>query len=933
MKNIIVFLPNNHPETSDSISHLDLLKRRNENAEVLGDCRLCVLLVDETFKGVLSHGLAAKLRILLDRDNLIAQKGDEFWGLGWPCQAMEFLKDLQWKTVEFDPKKSPLFEINRAIAFTGLHASAIDLAELSSRSLSDRFIQTFDQIRVDVSSNGFALLEASDESGQVAQASKRLGGKTESLGAALATGPQAREFSTGRSRDAATFGPVLYLAVVTSGEFEISRAAFRALHEQKTRPDSGQRNWEEPAIILISSDADKLPGSETDLSKLRPSCMEFSCSPGVEQVVTAIVEEAESGRPNVLSILSRTARGPVVRMSAGEGAEADLNSLIDSLLNAMLLGNRPVADWRTSFMVSLSEKAAPWQSAKIGEQSTVGSAGSSTFRDRFSDRLTMNLSSNAMSGSDGALGLVAASREESGYFLPEMRDLIAPLKPDEGTFSVAQELRQSLKDRQRRLTFEITANLPHLELNHANYGPNPITIPINAIRLHFSEDDTFVLEWEVGSRQSETPFHGVFWKEMLLRKEIAAPSLARVIDLNAELRFAYLTYRRKTADIGGHTRDVALRLIGEKGELVSRNYDLAFVERSQTSQFIKELFRFVAGENLDDRMMQLTDDRARVMTSIILEGSHASHTTSLKLFKPLLAQINMVDPYGYGHPYSVAQSSRELSESSYDRFADFGSRFMATEHSMSFVGHRHHDDYANGTAIAAGEERPLTFAEENIHKIHMAQQYKRLFLHFLFGEAAVRSLAIEFAAIDQSSGHDKSEIDRSKLGSLRLQLANISGRLRQPNLSSQLQGRELTELLARRFKLESEWEALERKIVTLEGLHHAEAEQIQQRLSNRLSWFVSGASAYVFISSTKPAATGGSSEGADGSETFGFLWQLIECVARGMRRIVQFVFEPDLSWPSFVHYVEISAILVTWLLAWGLHFALRKSAGSRYFGK
>lgn len=477
-----------------------------------------------------------------------------------------------------------------------------------------------------------------------------------------------------------------------------------------------------------------------------------------------------------------------------------MNRLVNALVNEVLDGNRPVCAWRTSFITPL--EALPRSPQSLLTEFEKGSKNSQ------------------------AISEVPLAAETKAYFLPELDLLVG----------------------QVRRSFEIRPEAAKFELRRGSYGQS-LDVKLNALRLHFSETDSCLLEWEIGEAAPAGNENQVWWKQLFHREPLGLRPLAQVIDLNAGLRFNGLTYEQKEKNADGEDVPLQVKLMNLRGDGAETNVEWkSGNENPPLGAIVKSMLTYLFPGIGEGSWHLLFDDRARVFTSIVLEGTRPQTDAAQKNLDVALSQINMVDGWSRDTHYDSSWSDKELDESLYRRFEGSGSYYMATDHSMSYVGFK-------GIDAKSGSGDEYAFALKSIHARHMTGPYSLLFRHFLFGESMLRVLARRFYNLDRVVRESGGKLKRQQLEDisfLRSDLATISGRIRQPNLSTQMQGRELTEHLVRRFHLEAEWESLEQKVVSLESIVHAQSERRRSRFADALNIWALPAAVYTFFWSSRP---------------------------------------------------------------------------------
>ena len=489
---------------------------------------------------------------------------------------------------------------------------------------------------------------------------------------------------------------------------------------------------------------------------------------------------------------------------AGNDGAGELNAIADNLLNDLLAGRRPVSRWRTSF----------FQAFQLPDFENILRKPGKT-----------------------SLHPVCATSGEAGYFLPHLRARLAPGTGQAFDKATLRSWRVALRERLSLL------------VEHGNYDPQHLRADIAGVWLHAYGPDTVLLEWQVvtdnrdacpqtpcestpDATDSEEPppplpegNNPCLWRHYLNGAEKDGWSFAQVIDFIAEARHTWLGYLRQS-------QNVPLKIIlcdAEGRALTELTYEIC--QRTQREWQTPEsppvigplrwLLAQALGEEHAKQAKLLFDDRARVLTSLILAGGAPGAKSRTQRFDPLLACLNMVDPYGEGHPYDADFSRRELDESRYTRYWGWGSWYMATDHSFNFVGFRH--------PLEEGDPDPKPgFAEREVHGRHMCGPYRRMWLLGLAQQAGLLALALDF---DRLFRHKETALERlaRKLTSVRQKLHRFLSLRSFERLSSQVQGIELYDHIRARLRLPEQLEALRRRIVEQEEFIDRQRKDEEER--------------------------------------------------------------------------------------------------------
>jgi len=205
------------------------------------------------------------------------------------------------------------------------------------------------------------------------------------------------------------------------------------------------------------------------------------------------------------------------------------------------------------------------------------------------------------------------------------------------------------------------------------------------------------------------------------------------------------------------------------------------------------------------------DDRSRVCGSIVMAGDQPCEGDGVR---PLLDRLRMMDEWGPGWFYDQAFAAGQLDHGYYSRFADFGSHYVVSDHAFCFLGF---GDY------------PL----KTIHKNHMANIYRPIFWLFPLWSAMADSFSRRVGrALDHIHKNDVSE----GFASLKEKLTIFRNNLLFSRVSSQVQGRELFDLMRKVSPVPDELESLEEQVGRIGDYYGALQDR---RAENRVRFLTS----------------------------------------------------------------------------------------------
>lgn len=534
-----------------------------------------------------------------------------------------------------------------------------------------------------------------------------------------------------------------------------------------------------------------------------------------------------------------------------EEARKQLDQLIDSALNALLLGARPISAGRTSFIAMISDADGDLK-RKIEERASAKPQKLPPFtliheNDQEKEKLLKD------------------------YFLPEVYETLIEAKQGFKSYEV-----------------DISGNV-FIDVEHGNYG-GKLTQKIAKVKLHCVPGETVLLEWQSecsGSTLEKSS--NTLWRHYLDRKDVDAGgwSLAKLIDFNAEARLLKQDYDRKTEDKGGKETQCKSKL---RFESVSRTLT------DDESNLAAPLLQLIFGDG--HTIENLGDSRARVITSMILDGGEPPAWAS-DAFEGLLSRVSAVDPYGHGYSYSDDFVKDELARASYRRFWDYGSKFMVTDHSFAFVGFRHWDRiFIETRENSKGVKEKPSFAERYIHAIHMDALYPVIYRYFLGIEANIRHVTAKLADFESNLPVKRSILAARQMQvirDLRHDLDSLTSRLIHADISSQIQGRDLTALMHQQFRLGDSWKELDARLRLVEEQWQRIVRNREQTRSSALFYVGSALTTALGLYSLKPKTDvqGQSSGGAVSTsvssavekDPLAWIWSVVETSAAGTRAV------------------------------------------------
>jgi len=411
-----------------------------------------------------------------------------------------------------------------------------------------------------------------------------------------------RHFPTGRSATTPDRGPSMHMWLLDDRvELDLIEHAF---HEQLLKKGE-TRIEEEAGLFLLAGDRELLVAGkeekEARISKV------FLTAPGS---YAKIIRETIADSPAANLHASVDHRHGWIRAtveSLDSSARHVLDEFADRLLNNLLVGNRPVARWRTNFLVAMADHDDKWRTEFM----------------RFVSRRL----------NDGSLGLcmplsrTSSTSSEADFLLPELRQLLVRNVKD------ASEAMDVLRRGRERMSFEwrsVGEDRIVLKIDDGRYPHGGFEGELSGLRIHFSESDSFLVEWEIsgpsekefreaaserlrldikrettGSRSWDRPedpllqkSHSTLWRHYLSRPA-DTHSFAFMLDTNAEARFSHYSYRRVEEDVDGTSHETSLSLRRNGDEKASTRYlasDVPPGRRPEEKSFVQAFLEVLLGQ-------------------------------------------------------------------------------------------------------------------------------------------------------------------------------------------------------------------------------------------------------------------------------------------------------------------------------------------------
>lgn len=419
---------------------------------------------------------------------------------------------------------------------------------------------------------------------------------------------------------------------------------------------------------------------------------------------------------------------------SGRGAAAD--ALVDRLLRNLLIDERPLAGWRTHFMQAF------------------------VLPDEWDRRCALR-------------ALPPHWRPEEldpafvHYVVPHLRPILAPAGG---------------RERDDVLT-SFQWSDPGYMLAVERDGVT-LQAGVSSVRLHLFHGRAVLVEWSVEDVFDDELIDDAtpLWRRILGGVAGGRPTFGDALDFNAYARFTASTFPGPTT---------VLRRGGEEVARLGRG-------PGTSSDPIEGWFKILLERVLSDfsvsdpsRVEPLHDERARVVSSVVLAGALPDLTVGQAALASRMARLMVVDPWGAGWHADPDFAAVELAAGRYSRFDRYGAgtAYGATNH--SFV------------ALAGGEGG----FSKLLHETHMPAIYRRMFILILFYGANLSTYARQLTLADIDD-------DEDAYFDLRERYSRFLNKLWFETISTQIQGVELFQLMRRQSSVAAEFRQIEHQIET-----------------------------------------------------------------------------------------------------------------------
>ncbi|TNE65429.1 MAG: hypothetical protein EP335_05795 [Alphaproteobacteria bacterium] len=543
--------------------------------------------------------------------------------------------------------------------------------------------------------------------------------------------------------------------------------------------------------------ADVSPSLETMLASI---CRLEFCGPAADRPVLEQVLEPDVRAEHGLDQLQAYLVGEtgfyfgLEDVHGISNAPAAILNFCDFLLNNFLLGARPVVAWRTHFMQPL------W---------LVPDADFSLDRLRKAAHAAIT---------ENTQGVKVQDIGDASYFMRHLRQQLGASWREGGSDPQSPSL----------VSLEITLSGNLADLAYVLDWPKGHVRQVQKVehvRLHLFYNDTICLEWGVGYKAPEVSA-GAGSLCMCLLSGGASQSLASMIDYNAKARYLYSEFEYSEDEVQdkGHYR---LELHQGDKELAGFLFGCESATSDERPRHVlRKLVELALGSIVGEaeaggyanRVQYLGDARARVATSVVLEGERPTLPGATARLDAVLDRLREVDGFGGGFNYDEDFARALLEQNRYRRHEQFGSYFVASDHAFAYLGF-------------AGGRRTKSYAYDVIHLRQMNGVYLRMALLAQLYTAVLQVYSCKISDILKPWQPDKGEPLPQRYHALLPELLKFVNMLWFNQVSSQVQGIELFDLIRKPTQARNEYEMIRDEIERTQEYWDRESER---RAENRI---------------------------------------------------------------------------------------------------
>lgn len=437
-----------------------------------------------------------------------------------------------------------------------------------------------------------------------------------------------------------------------------------------------------------------------------------------------------------------------------------IDGLADCLLRNLLIEQRPVAGWRTHFMQAFSLPST-WNR----KQSLR------TLRREWEPE--------------------PLSPSYIHYLAPHLREILAPEKDD-------------LHKNNVMASFQL--NNPNLSLAVERKGAIQ-EAEISALHVHLFHENTILVEWTLEGELDDELIDEKkpLWRRLLGFETGSRWTFGDLLDFNAYARFTASTYPGPA---------IVLKQSGEEVARLNRSDEPCSHSLSGWFKFLMDIVLKDFGINDGEGLQPFYDERARMITSVILTGAVPDLKFGRSALDPCLGRLMTVEPWAVGWHADPEFAAQELAKGRYSRFDRYfsGTLYATTNHSFT---------------VLAGGEGSLV---KRLHDKHVLPIYRRLFILILFYGINLSHYA-RLLTITDIGDSQKSYLD------LRERYSRFSNNLWFETVSTHIQGMELFQMMRKQSGVAAEFQQIEHEIETSSHISMQRSGEVTEQFYNRIAWF------------------------------------------------------------------------------------------------
>ena len=348
--------------------------------------------------------------------------------------------------------------------------------------------------------------------------------------------------------------------------------------------------------------------------------------------------------------------------------------------------------------------------------------------------------------------------------------------------------------------------------------------PIVNAQVHFAPENVVFLEWSVGDEpMMDSPEIQIpLWRHLLtMAPRTGVATAADALDFTNAARNCFSPFVNP-----GERVDIMLERAGLPDETLHYAEAINTGDGKPVAWFSALAAHLLAPFGLTPEATKLMfDERARVVTTLVLQGEPPSTGAGKRRHEPLRARFASVDNDAPTHFYDPAFARAEMARGLYDRFESSGSLYFASSHSLSLLGY--------GWFPAAHGMK------------HMMTMYRRIFVVTLMYAAVFQRL---WGCLEDAGDHKFSAQARAdEVRKVRKRLTRFANTLWFDTLTHQIQGREMFELMHAQIPVRREYDELTAQLERLDALVEAERVQAEEERRDSIAAWGFGLASMVGV--------------------------------------------------------------------------------------